>query len=97
MIYIFFIFLFNTIIKENLSPPVQQQPIQQQPVQQQQQIQQPIQQAAPAPVDTNANIQIQLLSSQVNVLSEKVKQLSNDVDPIKQKIQEFQDVLNKKD
>jgi hypothetical protein len=27
-------------------------------------------------------------------LSEKVKQLSNDVDPIKQKIQEFQDVLN---
>ncbi len=96
MIYIFFIFLFKTIIKENLTPPVQQQPIQQQPVQQQQ-IQQPIQQAAPAPVDTNANIQIQLLSSQVNVLSEKVKQLSNDVDPIKQKIQEFQDVLNKKD
>jgi outer membrane murein-binding lipoprotein Lpp len=33
------------------------------------------------------------LSSQVNVLSEKVKQLSNDVDPIKQKIAEFEDVL----
>ena len=87
MIYIFFIFLFNTIIKENLTPPVQTQPVQQ-----------PIQQAAaPAPLDLNANIQIQLLSSQVNVLSEKVKQLSNDVDPLKQKLQEFQDVLNKKD
>jgi outer membrane murein-binding lipoprotein Lpp len=36
-----------------------------------------------------------MLSSQVNILSEKVKQLSNDVDPIKQKINEFQDVLKK--
>ncbi len=34
-----------------------------------------------------------MLSSQVNVLSEKVKQLSNDVDPIKQKITEFENVL----
>ena len=96
MIYIFFIFLFNTIIKENLTPPVQTQPLQaaqQQPLQAAQQQQQQV----AAPPDTNANIQIQLLSSQVNVLSEKVKQLSNDVDPLKQKLQEFQDVLNKKD
>jgi hypothetical protein len=27
------------------------------------------------------------------MLSEKVKQVSNDVDPIKQKLQEFEDVL----
>lgn len=93
MIYIFFIFLFDTIIKENLTQTVQQQPLQ---VAQQQPLQ-AVQQPVAAPQDTSGNIQIQLLSSQVNILSEKVKQLSNDVDPLKQKIQEFEDVLNKKD
>ena len=45
--------------------------------------------------DLNTSIQIQTLSTNVNVLSEKVKQLSSDVDPIKQKIKEFEDVLKK--
>ncbi len=95
MIYIFFI--FQTSFQENLTQPAAKPSTKAvdcsacttQPAAQ-------ATKAAPAPQDANSSVQINMLSSQVSILSDKVRQLANDVDPIKQKLNEFEEALKKK-